>query len=82
MFVLLSYNAFGGMMKNGEKFVGVKCKSFKLNIIYEKFLNYYLAMFDQDLLAHFHMIIKMVMIFVVRSGNSLYSICIDVNLTR
>ena len=56
MFVLLAYNAFGGMMKNGEKFVGVKCKSFKLNIIYKKFMNYYLAMFDKDLSADFHKI--------------------------
>ena len=50
-------------MKNGEKFVGVKCKSFKLNIIYKKFLNYYLAMFDKDLSADFHKISKIMIIF-------------------
>ena len=52
-------------MKNGEKFVGVKCKSFKLNIIYKKFLNYYLAMFDKDLSADFHKISKIMIIFAV-----------------
>ena len=39
-------------------------QSFKLNIIYKKFLNYYLAMFDKDLSADFHKISKIMKISV------------------
>ena len=45
----------------------------------KKFLNYYLAMFDKDLSADFHKISKLMVLF---SGNSLYSMYIDLNLMR